>query len=130
MSWFREAVMRFWKTACVLTAIGATVAAFAGQQPSSGSKAAANKSRSKVVEITLPEISVKLPDGPNAEVYQKNCLLCHSARYVAMQPPFPRATWEKEVAKMVDAYGANIPESDRPKIVEYLVAIKGAPPSK
>ena len=127
MLWFREGVMRFWKTAFVLAIIGATVAAFAGQQPSSRSKTPGNKSQANVVEITLPEISVKLPDGPNAEVYQKNCLLCHSAQYVAMQPPFPRSTWEKEVAKMVDAYGANIPETDRPKIVDYLVAIKGAP---
>ena len=125
--------MEFLKTAFVLTLIVGAAAAVAGQKQqgaSSGSKAPGKKSRAQVVEITLPEISVKLPDGPNAEVYQKNCLLCHSAQYVAMQPPFPRSTWEKEVAKMVDAYGANIPESDRPKIVEYLVAIKGAPPSK
>jgi cytochrome c5 len=122
--------MRCWKTIFVLAMIGATVAAFAGQQPSSHPKAPGNKSRDKVVEITLPEIHITPPNGPNLEVYEKNCLLCHSAQYVLMQPSFPRSTWEKEVTKMVDAYGANIPESDRPKIVEYLVAIKGAPPSK
>jgi hypothetical protein len=29
------------------------------------------------------------------------------------------------VKKMIDAYGAAIPEADQPLIVEYLVAIKG-----
>ena len=130
MLWFREGVMRFWKTAFVLAIIGATVAAFAGQQPSSRSKTAGNKSQANVVEITLPEIHVTPPNGPNLEVYEKNCLLCHSAKYVFMQPPFPRATWEKEVAKMADAYGANIPVDDRPKIVDYLVAVNGAPQNK
>ena len=122
--------MRFRKIAIVLTIIAATVAALAGQQSSSRSKPASNKAPAKVVEITLPDYSPKPPDGPNLETYEKNCLLCHSARYVLMQPAFPRSTWEKEVAKMADAYGANIPEAERPKIVDYLVAVKGASPNK
>ena len=122
--------MRFWRIAVVLTIIAATVAALVAQQPSSQSKPATNKSRAKIVEITLPDYSPKLPAGPNLEVYEKNCLLCHSARYVFMQPPFSRSVWEKEVAKMADVYGANIPEADRPKIVDYLVAVKGAPQNK
>lgn len=122
--------MRFWKAGVVLTIIGATVVAIAGPQSSSRSKQASNKSQNKLVEITLPDYAAKLRDGPNLEVYEKNCLLCHSARYVFMQPPFPRSTWEKEVTKMVDAYGANIPETDRPKIVDYLVAVNGVAQTK
>ncbi len=63
-------------------------------------------------------------------IYSKNCLICHTARYVSMQPRFSKTVWQSEVKKMVDAYGAAIPEADQALIVEYLVAIKGpeAPP--
>ena len=78
--------------------------------------------------IVLPDYSSDVPSGPNVDTYRRNCLVCHSARYVIMQPPFPRVVWEKEVKKMVDVYGAVISESDQREIVEYLVAVRG--PSK
>jgi cytochrome c5 len=84
----------------------------------------------KLERITLPNYSGEIPKGPNVQVYEKDCLLCHSARYVTTQPGFSRSTWEKEVKKMVDAYGATVPEADQSKIVDYLVAIKGAAESK
>jgi hypothetical protein len=40
-----------------------------------------------------------------------------------MQPRFPQAVWEKEIKKMVDAYGAVIPDAEQPEIVEYLIAV-------
>jgi hypothetical protein len=43
-----------------------------------------------------------------------------------MQPRFSQTVWEKEVKKMVDAYGAIIPEAEQHEIVEYLVAVHGA----
>jgi cytochrome c5 len=95
-----------------------------GQQPSTGSpksKAAANP----VHSIVLPQYSPAIADGPNKEVYQKNCLTCHTARYVSMQPRFSKSVWQSEVKKMVDAYGAPVPEADQTLIVEYLVAVKG-----
>ena len=42
-----------------------------------------------------------------------------------MQPHFSKTVWQNEVKKMVDAYGAPIPEADQALIVEYLVAVKG-----
>ena len=42
-----------------------------------------------------------------------------------MQPRFPKTVWQSEVKKMVDAYGAPIPEADQALIVEYLVAVRG-----
>ncbi len=62
------------------------------------------------------------------EVYEKNCLLCHSARYVLTQPRFSKAQWQAEVKKMGDAYGASISPEDQALIVEYLVAVKGSDP--
>lgn len=88
---------------------------------SSGSKSAA------VEHIKLPDLPVDIPQGPNVDVFTRNCLLCHSVRYVTMQPPFSRTVWQNEVKKMITAYGAAIPEADRDKIVDYLVAIRGTP---
>jgi mono/diheme cytochrome c family protein len=75
-------------------------------------------------------ISYKLPDetatfkpGPNVEVVQNNCSACHSADYVATQPrgpKFKKDFWQAEVTKMIKVYGAQIEDSDVPKIVEYL----------
>jgi cytochrome c5 len=99
-------------------------------QQTAKSTSAAKSAKGPVQEITLPEYPVELPPGPNLQAFQQHCLLCHTARYVTMQPNFSRAVWEKEVKKMVDVYGAPISAEEQPKIVEYLVAIKGPSESK
>ena len=78
--------------------------------------------------ITLPQVSTQIPPGPNVQVYEKNCLICHSARYVLTQPRFSKTVWQNEVKKMVDIYGASISPADQALIVEYLVAVKGSEP--
>ena len=96
------------------------------QQPSaSASKPAAKAAASQVQRIVLPQYPPEIADGPNVETYRKDCLICHSARYVSMQPRFSKTVWQNEVKKMVDAYGAPISEADRALIVEYLVAVRG-----
>ena len=45
-----------------------------------------------------------------------------------MQPRFSKTVWQKEVKKMVDAYGASISEADQALIVQYLVAVNGIEP--
>ena len=96
------------------------------QQPSSGSPKPTSKAAANPVHsIVLPQFTPEIADGPNKEVYQRNCLTCHTARYVSMQPRFSKTVWQNEVKKMVDAYGAPIPEADQALIVEYLVAVKG-----
>jgi len=120
--------MSNWKSAFVFAAgVAMTVSvAVHSQQPSaSASKPAAKAGPSQVHSIVLPQYSPDIPQGPNVEIYSKDCLLCHTARYVSMQPRFPKTVWQSEVKKMVDAYGAPIPEGDQALIVEYLVAIKG-----
>ena len=79
---------------------------------------------------------VKLPDDnidvkalftqtPGEELYKANCITCHSLRYIQMQPPFPRKTWEKIVDKMIKNFGAPMPDSSAKAIVDYLVVVKG-----
>ncbi len=110
----------------ILTTVAVVVAALtlSAQQPSGGKRS--SDDQTSVSKIVLPQYAATIPPGPNVETYRNDCLTCHSARYVTMQPKFSRTVWEKEVKKMVDAYGASVPEADQQKIVDYLVAVRGA----
>ena len=123
--------MKRWQSCVGLAGYVIAVASFvAAQSSQSGTAKRQAPASGQVERITLPNYSGEIPKGPNVEVYEKNCLLCHGSRYVTMQPDFSRSTWEKEVKKMVDAYGATIPEDEQRKIVDYLVAVRGVPESK
>jgi sulfite dehydrogenase len=106
-----------------------SLAVHSQQPPSKASQKAAKSSGSPVQSIELPQYPPDIPKGPNVEVYEKDCLLCHTARYVSMQPRFSKAVWQGEVKKMVDVHGAPLPEADQALIVEYLVAVKGTEPT-
>ena len=75
--------------------------------------------------IVLPHDEPELPSGPGRTEFVTNCIICHSPRYVSMQPPFPRKVWKAEVQKMVDAFKAPINEQDQAQIVNYVVAVFG-----
>jgi mono/diheme cytochrome c family protein len=75
-----------------------------------------------------PPETAKLGPGPNLELAQAHCALCHSVDYITTQPrnfANPRAVWTAEVAKMRKAYGATISDEDSARIVDYLVATYG-----
>ena len=75
-----------------------------------------------------PPETAKLAPGPNLELAQAHCGICHSADYITTQPrnfANPRAVWTAEVAKMRKAYGAPLTDEDASKIVDYLVAAYG-----
>jgi cytochrome c5 len=82
--------------------------------------------------VTLQSVSVNLPDrgimfsGPGSDAINNNCLACHSAGMVLNQPNLPRAAWEAEVSKMINAYKAPVEPQDVGAIIDYLVSIKGA----
>ena len=81
----------------------------------------AGLARAKPLTYELPEETAALRPGPGVEAAQNNCLSCHSADYVAMQPPQKgRAFWEAEVAKMIKIYHAPIEEADAKAIADYL----------
>jgi hypothetical protein len=76
-------------------------------------------------ETNLVSVSETIiPDAAGAEDFKANCLTCHSARYVQMQPGLPKKTWEKIVNKMITSYGAPISDSAAKKIVDYLALVK------
>jgi mono/diheme cytochrome c family protein len=67
-----------------------------------------------------PTFEVGLADGAGKAETQVYCGVCHTPRYITMQPPLPAATWDAEVQKMVKTFGAQIPEADGQKIGQYL----------
>jgi len=76
--------------------------------------------------MKLEDITTDLPNFKGYDDFNNNCRVCHSLRYITMQPDFPRATWKKTVDKMIHTYGAPIPDSTRDKIVDFLMRVKGA----
>jgi cytochrome c1 len=79
--------------------------------------------------ITLPPETVAYvtSDLPGYQLVQRNCAGCHSAHYVAMQPPSsPRAWWDATVKKMKKPFGAPFPDEDIAAMVDYLVKTYGA----
>lgn len=73
----------------------------------------------------LEEVTTGFPNFAGQDEFNSNCRVCHSLRYITMQPDFPRATWKKTVDKMIHTYGAPIPDSTRDKIVDFLMSVKG-----
>src|SRR5437764_383325 len=43
--------------------------------------------------ITLPQMAPDLPPGPGREAVNGACIVCHSTRYITMQPRFSRKAW-------------------------------------
>src|SRR5205814_1706122 len=81
-----------------------------------------------VRHLTLPRFEPNMPIAPGRDEFMRTCVSCHSARYVTMQPPFPRRQWEQTVRKMITAYGAPVDEFQVGKITDYLYAIDGDGP--
>ncbi len=77
--------------------------------------------------IELPHYQPDFPPGEHRDLFVSRCGVCHSLRYVTMQPDFPKKTWAKEVDKMIKTYGAHIDKKEAEAIVEYLSSIKGKP---
>ena len=69
---------------------------------------------------TYPLHTTELAQGEGREIIQIYCRFCHSTTYITMQPPLPAATWETEVYKMINTYGAPIPEDAAKLITTYL----------
>ena len=88
-----------------------------------------SKPDSPVHTIVLPHYEPEFPPGPGHDEFVAACVVCHSPRYITMQPRFSRSTWLSEVKKMKDVYGAHISDEQALRITDYLVSINGKPDS-
>ena len=76
--------------------------------------------------ILMPHDEPTFPDGPGRRQFLTSCVVCHSPRYITMQPHFTQTVWATEVHKMVTAYGAHVTPEEEAAIVTYIVTIRGA----
>ena len=74
----------------------------------------------------LPPETTQLKRGPGVEAAMGQCLLCHSADYISIQPTLNRAAWTATVTKMREKYGAPIQTNQIEAVVNYLVTNYGA----
>ena len=71
-------------------------------------------------QVKNPPLTQFVP-GEGREKFVAYCSICHSTEYISMNAPvLDLAGWEKEVHKMVQVYGAPVPEEDQKAIVNYL----------
>src|ERR1700724_4334493 len=82
-----------------------------------------SKPDSPVHTIVMPHDEPVFPPGPGREEFVTTCVVCHSPRYITMQPQFSRTTWLSEVKKMKDVYGPHIFDEKVQKFTSYLVSI-------
>jgi len=67
------------------------------------------------------EKQVQLREAPGLDKVESQCGACHSLDYVQMNSRFLSATgWEAEIAKMINAFGAQIDQADAKTIADYL----------
>jgi hypothetical protein len=78
-----------------------------------------------VHSIELPKIDQAMPPGRGSENLATACIICHSNRYITMQPPLTRAAWTALVDKMRKTFGAPVTDAQAPEIVNYLMSIRG-----
>ncbi len=95
----------------------------AGEPKNNATPPASKKDSRKT--IVLEQYEPDMPPGTGRQTFMVRCMVCHSARYVTMQPEFPAKVWEKTVDKMIKNFGAHITPAEAKEIVAYLVAIKG-----
>ena len=79
-------------------------------------------------DIRLPAESVALRPSklPGFAIAQQKCAICHSADYVAYQPPGMNLTqWTAEMAKMQHLYGAPIDDAEVRLLGVYFAATYG-----
>ncbi|HEX5154571.1 MAG TPA: hypothetical protein VFW07_24160 [Parafilimonas sp.] len=107
----------------ILFALTAAALVMITCKPANEKNIADNTISTETKLVDVPEAS--LPNAPGAEAFRMNCMICHSERYIQMQPEFPGKTWEKIVDKMIKSYGAPIADSTSQTIVNYLTTIKG-----
>ena len=70
---------------------------------------------------TAEEKQIQLKEGPGLDKVESHCSGCHSLDYVQMNSRFLSAAgWEAEIAKMINAFGAQIDQADAKTIADYL----------
>ncbi len=98
--------------------------AFASIIMLTGAAAALADSGGKKIDWQSVSVTVPGPggyySGPDAQLLNANCVMCHTAGFVERQPMLSLAAWTTEVTKMKKAFGAPLQDKDIPTIAQAL----------
>jgi hypothetical protein len=85
----------------------------------------------KTFQVPPDLVQLKPSPLPGYGKAQAACVACHSAEYMAYQPPTAaRPYWEAMVKRMKVVFKAPLDDADIPVIVDYLAKTYGAEQSK
>ncbi|NKI92104.1 cytochrome c, class I [Rhizobacter sp. SG703] len=80
----------------------------------------------KNIELPPDGLQLKPSALPGFEKAQAHCTACHSAEYMAYQPPTAaRPYWDAMVKRMKGVFKAPVADADMPAIIDYLVKTYG-----
>ena len=80
----------------------------------------------KTIQLPTDGVALKSSNLPGFAKAQASCVVCHSAEYMAYQPPSAaRPYWDAMVKRMKAVFKAPIADEDMPAIVDYLVKTYG-----
>ncbi len=97
--------------------------------PTSDSQPAVTEAGSRLVQkwakvsVDLPTSQSLFPPGTGADIANGQCLMCHSAEMVLLQPSLTQDEWVGEIDKMRSAFGAPVPAEQVDALASYLYSI-------
>jgi len=77
------------------------------------------------MNVELPTGQVTFPPGNGAAIANAQCLICHSAEMVLLQPALTQDEWTAVINKMRSAFGALLPPDQVEPLAGYLHGING-----
>jgi mono/diheme cytochrome c family protein len=80
------------------------------------------------LSVELPASTRTFPAGEGSSIASSQCLICHSAGMVLLQPQRTQAQWTETINKMRTAYGAPLPAEQVNALAAYLARVIGHEP--
>jgi mono/diheme cytochrome c family protein len=77
------------------------------------------------INVELPTSAKLFPSGDGSAIANSQCLICHSAGMVLLQPARTQEQWKETINKMRSAYGAPLPAEQVNALAAYLTRVIG-----
>lgn len=72
------------------------------------------------ITVELPSSQKIFPPGDGADIANGQCLMCHSAGMVLLQPALTQEQWVSEINKMRNSFGSPLPAEQVTPLAQYL----------
>jgi cytochrome c5 len=112
-------------TQILVTAVPSPASANPSRTPGGESRAGPTWAR---LNVELPTSTRIFPQGEGSSIANSQCLICHSAGMVLLQPRRTQAQWTETINKMRTAYGAPLPAEQVNVLAAYLARVIGPDP--